>query len=426
MVYLVSICTLFIVGSLLGYVIEVLYRRFFSQKRWVNPGFLVGPYIPLYGFGVLLLYTLSNINLSEAIPILWVEIVIKLAIIAVSLTLIELIAGLIFIKGMHLKLWDYSNRWGNFKGIICPLFSLIWAIVGSLYYFFVNPYLVEGVYWISTNNIYSLFIGMFVGAMIVDACFSMHLGMKIKKFSNGLTIKYEDFKQSVKDNAKENKKKGVFFGTAVHDEIKKHTLGDSIKKHVDSLPKPKKWWKKNKDCKSQIETNQTKAIESKKSDVRFEKITNKNIWKVCNLNVDEHQKDFVAENIQSLAEAFATRNEGQVALPFAIYDNDTLVGFIMIGKGTVGNENESQLIKENYCIWRLMIDKNYQHKGYGLKALTKAIEMIKKDEFCLGKAKYCWLSYEKENEYGRNFYLKFGFKETNEMCGNEIIAIYEL
>ena len=47
--------------------------------------------------------------------------------------------------------------------------------------------------------------------------------------------------------------------------------------------------------------------------IRFEEITNKNIWKVCMLEPFEEQKDFVAENIQSLAEAYATRNEGNNA-----------------------------------------------------------------------------------------------------------------
>ena len=71
--------------------------------------------------------------------------------------------------------------------------------------------------------------------------------------------------------------------------------------------------------------------------IRFEEITNKNIWKVCALGPFEDQKDFVTENIQSLAEAFATRNEGNNALPFAVYNDDVLIGFVMIGKGTVGN-----------------------------------------------------------------------------------------
>lgn len=159
--------------------------------------------------------------------------------------------------------------------------------------------------------------------------------------------------------------------------------------------------------------------------MEFKKITNKNIWMVCSLEVNEEQKDFVADNMQSLAEAYATINEGNNCFPFAIYEKDKLVGFIMIGKGTVGNENESELIKKNYSIWRLMIDKKYQNQGLGTSAIKKALDMIIHNAFNLGLSKYCWLSYEKENVKAKKVYSKIGFKENGEMCGNEIIAVYE-
>lgn len=54
---------------------------------------------------------------------------------ALAITLVEYIAGLIFIRGMKIKLWDYSERWGNIQGIICPLFSFFWAILSAIYYF---------------------------------------------------------------------------------------------------------------------------------------------------------------------------------------------------------------------------------------------------------------------------------------------------
>ena len=47
---------LFFIGSCLGWGIEVIFRKFFShsnpQHKWINPGFLTGPYLPLYGFGL--------------------------------------------------------------------------------------------------------------------------------------------------------------------------------------------------------------------------------------------------------------------------------------------------------------------------------------------------------------------------------------
>lgn len=158
--------------------------------------------------------------------------------------------------------------------------------------------------------------------------------------------------------------------------------------------------------------------------IQFKEITNANIWKVCALEPFEAQKDFVAENIQSLAEAYATRNEGSNALPLAVYDDDDLVGFVMIGKGTVGNENESELIRENYSLWRLMIDKNYQGCGLGKQTIDAVMALIR--TFPFGEAKKVWLSYEPENTRARDMYRKYGFVENGEMCDNEIVAVYEL
>ena len=158
--------------------------------------------------------------------------------------------------------------------------------------------------------------------------------------------------------------------------------------------------------------------------IRFDEITNKNIWKVCALEPYEEQKDFVAENIQSLAEAYATRNEGNNVLPLAVYDDDILIGFVMIGKGTVGNEEESPLIKENYSLWRLMIDRKYQGRGLGKQTIDAVIALIR--TFPFGEAKKLWLSYEPENVRARTIYLKRGFSENGERCGNEVVAVYDL
>lgn len=136
MKYLVIVSTLFVIGSLVGWFIELFFRRFVSQKKWMNPGFLTGPYLPIYGFGVVVLYGVSNIPLGINI-VAW-DVIARILIIGVGMTLIEFIAGLIFIKGFGIKLWDYSNRKGNIMGIICPIFSLAWLVVGSLYFSSLN------------------------------------------------------------------------------------------------------------------------------------------------------------------------------------------------------------------------------------------------------------------------------------------------
>lgn len=58
-----TIAFLFFIGSMAGWGIEVVFRRFFSsanpERKWINPGFLSGPYLPLYGFSLCVLFLLS-------------------------------------------------------------------------------------------------------------------------------------------------------------------------------------------------------------------------------------------------------------------------------------------------------------------------------------------------------------------------------
>lgn len=200
MKYLVIISTLFVIGSLVGWVIELFFRRFVSQKKWMNPGFLTGPYLPIYGFGVVVLYAVSNLPLGITSQV-W-DIIVRILIIGVGMTFIEFIAGLIFIKGFGIKLWDYSNRKGNIMGIICPIFSLVWLVVGSLYYFFLNPLLVESITWISENLIYTYFVGGVIGMMVVDFSYSIHLATKLKEFKELGDLRFEDFKKEFKKKVK--------------------------------------------------------------------------------------------------------------------------------------------------------------------------------------------------------------------------------
>ena len=98
--------------------------------------------------------------------------------------------------------------------------------------------------------------------------------------------------------------------------------------------------------------------------------------------------------------------------------------FFMIRKETIKNEKESILVKENYVLWRLMINKKYQNKGLGKKTIDATINLIR--TFPFGETKMVWLSCEPENTRAKDIYIKYGFIETSERCGNKILAIYKL
>ncbi len=190
---------LFITGSMLGWLIEVLFRRFFTAKKWINPGFLTGPYLPLYGFGVAALFALSFLPIKTGYG--WLDAVLVILIMGCAMTLVEYIAGLIFIKGLKIKLWDYSDRKGNIQGIICPLFSFLWLLVSVFYYFVINPYVIDAVVWFVNHIEFSFIVGLFFGVFIVDLGHSVNLSAKIFKFakSHNIVVSFEKLKESVYD-----------------------------------------------------------------------------------------------------------------------------------------------------------------------------------------------------------------------------------
>ena len=214
-----TISFLFFVGSMMGWVLELFFRRFFSsnnpEHKWINPGFLTGPYLPLYGFGLIALFLMSLLpyaEFSSLSDLTWVKTLLCILSMGVMMTLIEYIAGWIFVYKMHVKLWDYSNRKGNIKGIICPLFSLIWTILGALYYFFIQPHILVMVFWYFNNIAFSFVVGMFFGIFIVDLCYSIHIVNIVRKFAaeNEIVVRYEELKSSIQSAAKEAREKAHF------------------------------------------------------------------------------------------------------------------------------------------------------------------------------------------------------------------------
>lgn len=159
--------------------------------------------------------------------------------------------------------------------------------------------------------------------------------------------------------------------------------------------------------------------------LRLEKIDGRNVWEILELRVSEEQKAYVADNKTSLIEAYVALAGNGHAFPFGIYEEDTPVGFLMIGFDREEGWVDAPSVAEgNYSLWRLMIDQRYQKRGYGKEALRLAMQFIQTQP--CGKAEYCWLSYAPENLAAHRLYHEMGFVPTGEMDGEECIAVLKL
>lgn len=212
-----TLAFLFFIGALGGWGLEVVFRKFFSsdnpEHKWVNPGFCVGPYLPIYGFGLCFLYLIASLEpLIVASSPFWSKTILFIAM-AVCMTAVEYVGGIFLLKYYHIRLWDYRGLWGNVQGLICPLFSLFWAILGAMYYFLVHPHILNALRWLSQNLAFSFVIGLFYGVFIIDICNSLQVVNKLKAFaeSNERILKYEKIKLHIRQQQEQRASKQHFF-----------------------------------------------------------------------------------------------------------------------------------------------------------------------------------------------------------------------
>ena len=129
--------------------------------------------------------------------------------------------------------------------------------------------------------------------------------------------------------------------------------------------------------------------------VTLREITNNNFEDCVKLKVSENQKKFVATNVMSIAESKVSPN----LIPLAVYNDEEIVGFTLHGQDPKSKK---------YYIVRLMIDENFQGKGFGKQATLKLIDLMSKEEDC----NEVYLFFVEGNKGAENLYNNIGFERT--------------
>lgn len=114
----------FLIYSFLGWVTEVVYHAV-TLGKVINRGFLNGPLCPVYGFGVLAVFSMLNGIESSGYELGDFMVFVFGVVLATS---VELIAGWLLDVCFHARWWDYSNDPLNFHGYICLGFSIVWGL----------------------------------------------------------------------------------------------------------------------------------------------------------------------------------------------------------------------------------------------------------------------------------------------------------
>ena len=138
-------------------------------------------------------------------------------------------------------------------------------------------------------------------------------------------------------------------------------------------------------------------------DVELRDVTAKNWRAVARLELAPDQKDLVAGNLYSIAESKFDPN----ARPRAVYAGGEPVGFLMYDASD-----------DAALIYRFMIDRRHQGKGYGRAALVLAIAEIR----AMPDVRKVSISYMPDNKAAQAFYASLGFIEVGVDEDGEMMA----
>lgn len=120
----------FYLYSFVGWVWESCYVSA-KKRRWVNRGFLNGPFLPIYGFGAVTILV-STVAVRDSIPLIFL---LGMA----GATILEYVTGACMERMFHVRYWDYSNQKLNLNGHICLTSSLAWGAFSVLLVEVVHP-----------------------------------------------------------------------------------------------------------------------------------------------------------------------------------------------------------------------------------------------------------------------------------------------
>jgi len=220
---------LFFIYSILGWLMEVTLGLI-ENKKIVNRGFLIGPYCPIYGCGVLLITLLLKKYYNYKL------ITFVLAILICSV--LEYYTSYFMEKIFKARWWDYSNSKFNINGRICLETIIPFGIIGCFIIYYTNPFFIKvlNIFPLIVLHIASVF---FLIIFIIDAIISLKVISNLKTISKTVKDNTEEISEKVMNILKGKKVLHVRVFNAFPLLDKKLELKEKVLKEVERVKKKK-------------------------------------------------------------------------------------------------------------------------------------------------------------------------------------------
>lgn len=155
---------MYLIGCFLGYIIETTMKKFFHPS--MNNGILYGPWIPVYGFGIVLASYVTNKVFKMKISNRS-KFIISFIILFITITIVEQLGGVLIEKVFHRTFWSYESKRFNLGPYISLEMSLLWGFLSLLFVCELKPLI--DVYIKKIPKILTLLL---IGIHLIDAIFT--------------------------------------------------------------------------------------------------------------------------------------------------------------------------------------------------------------------------------------------------------------
>ena len=179
---------LFFIYSFAGWLMEVI-RVSKKEKKFVDRGFLIGPYCPIYGYGVLLITILLRKYTDDIIVTFFMSLIIC--------GTLEYLTSYLMEKIFKARWWDYSDRKFNINGRICLENLIPFGIGGCIIVYIINPFLLGIIDFVPDIIMHILLTFLLIG-YITDLIVSLKIILNLKIVKKELKDNTDEISEKVK------------------------------------------------------------------------------------------------------------------------------------------------------------------------------------------------------------------------------------
>lgn len=291
---------LFLIYSFTGWLIETI-GDFIKHKKFINRGFLLGPYCPIYGTGVVLITILLSRYTNAFFALFFLSMMLC--------GLLEYCTSYIMEKVFKARWWDYSNMRFNINGRICLETLILFGIAGVLILHYLNPFLISFITIIPDIPMHIISGTLFI-LFIIDCTVSLKIINSVKSIKVSVSNQIKDNTDEISSKVKEiiMKKSAPYrrlisaFPQAFADKLKesKEKFEKTAEKVKDNLHEVKEKTIDNiQDVKENLQDIKEKTIDNIQN-VKDKVSDNIQVIKDKTLNNIQDVKDKVSDNIQNL------------------------------------------------------------------------------------------------------------------------------